>query len=582
MVERNIDKKIRVLREILQASPSERLDNEGKSHPCTHLNTNAIKIPHKLLMYILNELKLTVSDDLQLPFYDNNGDVVGETDDYLLEVIIEDEDTKRLSILLKEYENKFPKRPKPLIREKTLELIAQKIGDLDTGFNLTKFLKNCGVDEELIIYPNTKWRMVFDALVYLSCSAKKEDELALSKVIGEATHPLMHGGDTSAANALREEYNNYLHYDNFGIAFDEKEGAYWALRQADKDEIDTILFEQQMELDEENEKQLKFFCKPNNKEKISLLRKAYQMLMNVVYAFCENPAHPTMELNEGYQFLHKLINITINELGLWRIKGTPFSRSEHFFRLPFSNLFSAEKVYQEQGRELSWQKIRPEMNAMYGDIEELYREVNGSDVLAEPDKQKKLNEIQLHLSTLKKKRGIAKKMQVHSKVQSTTPATKIEITKMPPLQFSNPLDSKLSQTKITPIDISKFVISVKDREIRVNGYLIGKPHAVGSNFEFFDYIRSQTPHIKINRNELPSKYGNLSIQEQVKNKSFIKILNGLGFKGEILKAFFYKRGRNTLIYRGDEITKEDLEKAGVKTSLFLKELELANIKNSPE
>ncbi len=135
------------------------------------------------------------------------------------------------------------------------------------------------------------------------------------------------------------------------------------------------------------------------------------------------------------------------------------------------------------------------------------------------------------------------------------------------------------QTKQEP---AKFIVSVKDREIWVNEYLIGKPHAVGSNFEFFDHIRSQAPHTKINRDELPSKYGSLSIKEQVENKSFIKILNGLGFKGEILKAFFYKRGKDTLIYRGDEITKENLIEAGVKITLFLKELELAHTKNSPE
>lgn len=128
----------------------------------------------------------------------------------------------------------------------------------------------------------------------------------------------------------------------------------------------------------------------------------------------------------------------------------------------------------------------------------------------------------------------------------------------------------------------EFTISVKDREIRINDYIIGKPHAAGSNFEFFDYIRSQAPHTKINRNELPSKFGNLSIQERVRNKRFVKILNELGFKGEILKAFFYKRGKNTISYRGDKITKKDLGETGIKTQLFLKELEVAHIRNSPE
>lgn len=137
---------------------------------------------------------------------------------------------------------------------------------------------------------------------------------------------------------------------------------------------------------------------------------------------------------------------------------------------------------------------------------------------------------------------------------------------------------KTTDVRLIP---DKYKISVKDREIWVNDYLIGKPHAVGSNLEFFDYIRAQKPHTKIDRDKLPSNFGDLSIQGQVKKKGFIKILNGLGFKGEILRAFFSKRGKDTLIYAGDEISKEDLENVGVKIPLFIQELKLAHTKNSP-
>lgn len=131
----------------------------------------------------------------------------------------------------------------------------------------------------------------------------------------------------------------------------------------------------------------------------------------------------------------------------------------------------------------------------------------------------------------------------------------------------------------------KYKISVKDREIWVNNCLIGKPHAVGSNFEFFEYVRSKPSNTLIKRDKMPNDGDGTNydgIKGEIKNKGFIKILNGLGFKGEILKAFFHKRSRDTLIYRGDKITKEDLEKAGIRINLFLKELELAHTKNSPE
>jgi hypothetical protein len=123
-----------------------------------------------------------------------------------------------------------------------------------------------------------------------------------------------------------------------------------------------------------------------------------------------------------------------------------------------------------------------------------------------------------------------------------------------------------------------FKVRVEDRNIYVNDYLLSKPHAVGSNYEFFEYLCSH-PQKRIERKNLPD-FGGLALKEQVKSKSFIKILNELGFKGEILKAFFPKRGKDVVVYRGDKIIKKDLEKAGVKIQLFLKELEVAHIKNT--
>jgi hypothetical protein len=158
----------------------------------------------------------------------------------------------------------------------------------------------------------------------------------------------------------------------------------------------------------------------------------------------------------------------------------------------------------------------------------------------------------------------------------------IEIHNFPNDVYEQHYRFYFKKTKEEIRDIPKiFEIQVKDRNILVNNYLLSKPHAVGSNFEFFEYIRSKSANTKIERNSLPD-FGGLSLKQEVKNKSFIKILNELGFKGEILKAFFPKRGKDMLVYRGDKITKKDLEKVGVKIPLFLKELELAHLKNSPE
>lgn len=474
MVERNIDKKIRTLREILQAPPNERLDSEGNSHPCKYLNTDAIKIPYRSLVVILTELKLTVSMADNIPLYDDISETtVGNTDDYLLEVIVEKEDAKRLSTLLKEYEKKFPKRTKPLIREKALERIAIKMGELDTGDGLVKFLENYGVDKELIVYPNTKWRMIFDAMSYLSCSERKEDQEALFKIIGEATHPLMHSGNVSSAEALRSEFNNYLSYDKLGIGYDENAGTYIVAQLLDKDAEDEIIaevhieaqIEAQIEFEEKEKQQLEFLRQPKNKEKISLLKKVYQSLMNVVETFCENPSYPTSELNNAYKFLDHLVWEVISEL---KLRGNAI-RNFNNYTSPFVNLFAAEKHYREQKRILSWQRIRPEMNAMYGDIEEIYQEVNGSDILAEPEQQKKINNIQFYLSELKEKNKETKKQEEPKE----PPATRIEITGMPPLVFKESEEKK----SLRKISLKSVQIDYDDDEpiIKIGKHNVGLP-----------------------------------------------------------------------------------------------------------
>ncbi|MDD4110591.1 MAG: hypothetical protein PHS54_03450 [Clostridia bacterium] len=129
---------------------------------------------------------------------------------------------------------------------------------------------------------------------------------------------------------------------------------------------------------------------------------------------------------------------------------------------------------------------------------------------------------------------------------------------------------------------NNYILSIKDRELWINNYFLSKPYAVGANKEFIEYVCSKPKNIKIERKNLPSEYNEKSLKEQVKGKSFIKILNQLGFKGEILKAFFPERSQNSLTFRGNKITKEDLKKSGIKTQIYLKELELAHLKNSPE
>ncbi|MCL5432310.1 MAG: hypothetical protein M1484_04455, partial [Patescibacteria group bacterium] len=71
------------------------------------------------------------------------------------------------------------------------------------------------------------------------------------------------------------------------------------------------------------------------------------------------------------------------------------------------------------------------------------------------------------------------------------------------------------------------------------------------------------------------------IQEAMGDKTFFKILNALGFKGEIKRAFFYKVDARTLCYRGDNLTIQQLKDAGINIKLLVKQLEAADAKYNP-
>lgn len=303
-----------------------------------------------------------------------------------------------------------PKNPS-VIKAKTLELIAQEIGNLDTGTNLINFLTDCGVNNKLIEYPQTKWRMVYGVLTMLAASNEPKDQEVLPKIIEGAVHPLMHDGDEQKAKALQDKFNIYLKYDGFEIGF-RKEGNSFSPALICLDAI------ARSDIPEGSEEY---------KDKISLLRKTYQTLMGVVEVFCRNFSRlsheDTVELNKHYLALDKAVWDTIDELQL----GGAFENYKKYPR-PFTNLFSAEK---ELDGDISWNVIRREMSARFGEIETLYQRVNASDILAEPDKQKQLNDVTLYLSELKEKTKEVK----HKKETSQPPAARIEITKMPELQI---------------------------------------------------------------------------------------------------------------------------------------------------
>lgn len=101
--------------------------------------------------------------------------------------------------------------------------------------------------------------------------------------------------------------------------------------------------------------------------------------------------------------------------------------------------------------------------------------------------------------------------------------------------------------------------SDKSREILVNNLLLAKPDFGSENEMVFGYIY-QHPNERLNKTQIEQQL-NISI-----GKSFHKIVENLGFKGDLRKAFFdlsktYIRFRNP-------VTKKDLDALNIEILKF--------------
>ncbi len=100
-----------------------------------------------------------------------------------------------------------------VIRTETLELLARDIAEYKTGPKLVELLKKCDVPTKMIVYPNTKWKTLFEAFRVLSTSANHKANKILYKVIEAVIHPLFFDGDKDKAAATMKKYNEWLKYD---------------------------------------------------------------------------------------------------------------------------------------------------------------------------------------------------------------------------------------------------------------------------------------------------------------------------------------------------------------------------------
>lgn len=360
--------------------------------------------------------------------------------------------------------NVLPKK-EPLIRLKTLELISRELKDYYTGYEITKLLEECGVDKKFIVYPTSKWLIFYGLFEELALSQDKKGKELLFKIISESIHPLNLGGDKEKSQKLVEKFNEYLKYNNLEISYVE---SIMRFRVAEKTEglsaeqveiaEERTQEEMQDEFDEMEREELALFQTPEKIEKISILRKNYQTLMNLIEVFCENPSKPTPELNNAYIKLRSNIFQMFSSLGLLDRNLFIYNfatANNKSYNIPFFNLFSAEKDFREKGKKLNWDTIRPEMNAMFGEIDRLYYDVNASDVLSEPDTQTQINDIMLLLTKTKEQNEKTNALKAKASTPEI-PIQRIEITAMPELKIKNTENNIIVKNNKKRITLPKF------------------------------------------------------------------------------------------------------------------------------
>lgn len=195
-----------------------------------------------------------------------------------LEIVSEKANSFRIKILPK---------PTPFVKLKTLELIARELKDHYTGTTIDSFLKECGVNQRFIV-PDSKWAIFYKVFEELAVSKSKADKDLLFKIIADSIHPLNLGGDQEKSDRLIKKFNDYLKYDNLEISYSVLSKSFVIVESRDAQFTDnhlTIEEQRQIlldEIEEQEKEEIAILKNPKAIEAISVLRKCYQTLMNLV------------------------------------------------------------------------------------------------------------------------------------------------------------------------------------------------------------------------------------------------------------------------------------------------------------
>ncbi len=358
------------------------------------------------------------------------------------------------------------------IKLKTMEHIARKLADVFTGSQIVDTLLDYGIPRADIPYPNTKWCTLRDLFVFLATSPDPEQREKFGGAITTFLHPLNFGADEKVSHNLIEDFNKYLKYDGYEITVADDGDGYQLASTHEKTKVAPPVkvpteseqraervakatpapsqrvpapvveleppytpAEQEQMYSEQVEYETGILRQPKVAENLAVVREAYKTLMAITSSFCADPTEPSRELNTTYSELSKVVTNELNDYCGDTSEFEVFSFDEYKknnFGIPFGSLYSAELDFKKKGRQLHWDEIRPEMNALLGQLEELCETANAPAVISDPKVQEVIGNAMLSLSKIAAKRKGAD-------AADKQPTMKMEITKMPDLRLKSDL-----------------------------------------------------------------------------------------------------------------------------------------------
>lgn len=398
----------------------------------------------------------------------------------------------------------MPLLPSP-IKLKTLEHIAQALANTCSGSQMVNTLLDYGIPRADIPYPDTKWRTLQNMFLFLATSPNPKQREKFGGAITVFLHPLNFGADESASNKLIEDFNKYLKFDGYEITVADDGDGYKLATTKNRtkvtdpieklevpkakitpdpsyvlpisstfdlnniDNSEELKFPTDAELEEKYSKQVEYetgiLQQPKVTDHLAVMRESYKTLMAIVSSFCVDPTTPSRDLNVAYVELSKLIREGLDDFCGDTSEFEIFCFDEYKgdnFGIPFTGLYSAELEFKKKNRQMHWNEIRPTMNAVLGQIEELCQTANSPEIISEPKTQKIISDAMLILSKIAASRK-------GSSVPKTEKTVRMEITKMPEMVVRNPDDTsiikgkkRLRLPKFTATDWAKITIRFTD------------------------------------------------------------------------------------------------------------------------